>query len=284
MIPCTRRLRVPNRHRLTLALIAASAAPSAFAQATVCPAADCLPTDGTVRSGTISTSRDVRGVINPYYNQTPTNTLTISQTSRGGIIDWGTFNIGTGYNVQINNGSGVTLNRVVGFAYASDGCCAPTPSTIGGTLTATGSVFLINPAGITFSSGAQVNVGSLVASTLALSDADFNAGLGSGRFVFGDPAVTTAQRVDVEQGAAISLNRQGGTIGLLGGGVANLGALSAPGGTVGLASARVVTLDFFGDGLTQVTVSAGGLDTSVPGFDGTGPGSCLLYTSPSPRD
>ena len=47
-------------------------------------------------------------------------------------------------------------------------------------LTANGNVFIINTNGITFGSGAQVNVGGLVASTLALSDAAFLAGLAAG--------------------------------------------------------------------------------------------------------
>ncbi|PNB32059.1 filamentous hemagglutinin, partial [Pseudomonas sp. FW305-130] len=52
----------------------------------------------------------------------------------------------------------------------------PDPSSILGTLNANGQVFLINPNGILFGKGAQVNVGGLVASTLGLSDKDFMAG------------------------------------------------------------------------------------------------------------
>ena len=42
-----------------------------------------------------------------------------------------------------------------------------------GRLDANGQVFLINPAGVLFAPGAQVNVGGLVASTLALSNPRF---------------------------------------------------------------------------------------------------------------
>ena len=44
------------------------------------------------------------------------------------------------------------------------------PSQILGRLTANGRVYLINPNGILFGSGAQVNVGGLVASTLDIDD------------------------------------------------------------------------------------------------------------------
>ena len=50
------------------------------------------------------------------------------------------------------------------------------PSSILGSLSANGKVFLVNPNGILFGQGAQVNVGGLVASTLNISDSEFMAG------------------------------------------------------------------------------------------------------------
>ena len=246
------RRRIPNRHRLALALLAAMAAPAGMAQ--TMPSTANLPTEGAVRSGTINTSHTVGGVINPYYNQTTQNTLTITQTTQGGIIDWGTFNIGAGYTVNINNGSGVTLNRVTGFGYG------PSPSDILGNLTATGSVFLINPAGIIFNQGAQVNVGNLVASTLDLSDEAFNAGLANGRYVFN---AGTAVIPGVENGGTIQV-ATGGSVALIGSTVTNTGTINAPGGSVVAGSARTVTLDLFGDGLTRIALSGGGLTTPPP--------------------
>ena len=64
------------------------------------------------------------------------------------------------------NSSSVALNRVLG----------PDPSSILGSLSANGKVFLVNPNGILFGKGAQVNVGGLVASTLGITDSDFMAG------------------------------------------------------------------------------------------------------------
>ena len=80
----------------------------------------------------------------------------------------------------------MALNRILGTD----------PSAIYGRLSANGQVFLLNPNGILFAPGAQVNVGGLVASTLNLSDADFMAGrytfTGTGGSVTNQGAITTA--------------------------------------------------------------------------------------------
>ena len=66
------------------------------------------------------------------------NALTINQTSSHGIINWQGFSIGNGNIVQFDNGTGATLNRVTGGNL----------SQIDGSLKATGSIYLINPQGI----------------------------------------------------------------------------------------------------------------------------------------
>ena len=63
--------------------------------------------------------------------------LTVNQAGSRAIIDWSSFSVAAGKSVQFNNGSGATLNRVGGGAV----------SAIDGSLKATGSVYLINPAG-----------------------------------------------------------------------------------------------------------------------------------------
>ena len=88
--------------------------------------AQSLPTGGTVASGNVAIS------------PTSPTSLTISQSSRTGIVNWSSFSIGQGNQVQFNNGSGATLNRVTGNV----------PSSINGVLSATGSVYLVNPSGV----------------------------------------------------------------------------------------------------------------------------------------
>jgi filamentous hemagglutinin family protein len=77
--------------------------------------------------------------------------VTINQSSGRGIIDWNNFSIGYGGVVTFKNGSGATLNRVTGTQM----------STILGSLTATGSVYLINPQGVLIGPGAHVNTGGI---------------------------------------------------------------------------------------------------------------------------
>lgn len=246
-----------RRHRLVLALVGALGTPAAMAQSACSGSTACLPVDGTVVSGTITSSRsEPGGKINPYYDQSST-TLTITQTSKGGIIDWGSFNIGPDNTLNfLQPAGGVTLNRVVGFGYGDGGCytsggCAPTPSFISGGLSATGSVFIVNRAGITFNgTGSQVNVGGLIASTVDILDSDFLAGVDSNRFIFrgqsGDGEVANQGAITIHGG---------GRAAFIGTTLSNDGTITANGGSVAFGAASSVTLDFQGDGLTQVTLN-----------------------------
>lgn len=97
------------------------------------------------------------------------NTLTIQQSASKAILNWESFSIGSGDTVTFvqPNSSAIALNRVVG-----DGNTIAR-SMIDGTINANGQVFLVNPEGITFGHGSQVNVGGIVASTRDISDANF---------------------------------------------------------------------------------------------------------------
>ncbi|HUP92792.1 MAG TPA: filamentous hemagglutinin N-terminal domain-containing protein, partial [Solimonas sp.] len=96
------------------------------------------------------------------------NTLVVNQASQNAVINWQQFSVGGNEFVVFNqpNASAAVLNRVVGGM----------PSEILGNITANGRVFLVNPQGILFGQGSRVDVGSLVASTLNIADADFLAG------------------------------------------------------------------------------------------------------------
>src|SRR5271165_3333244 len=87
------------------------------------------------------------------------NTLTVTN-SPGAVINWGAFSIGQNEVTRFiqQTAASAVLNRVTGGD----------PSLILGTLSSNGRVFLINPNGITFGQGSQIDVGGLVASTLNL--------------------------------------------------------------------------------------------------------------------
>jgi filamentous hemagglutinin family protein len=186
---------------------------------------EALPTGGIVSAGA--------GTIDPIVG----SAMTVRQTSQRMAVDWSSFSIGA--NASVNfiqpNSAAVALNRVLGSS----------ASEIYGKLSSNGQVFLINPNGILFGKGAEVNVGGLVASTLNLSNDDFMAG----RTRFTGVAGSVANEGSIA----------GQYVALLGGQVSNRGTISARLGTAVLAAGSDVTLDFAGDGLIAVSVAKGAL-------------------------
>ena len=172
-----------------------------------------LPTGGQVSAGSASV---VGGA----------DRLTINQASSRAVINWNSFTIDKGASVVFNNGSGATLNRVTGGGAA----------TIAGNLSASGSVFLLDPAGVLISSTGKITVGgSFVASTLGLSDS---------AFMRGGPmqlSGTSAKSV-VNLGAITSAD---GDILLAGADVRNAGDLTADQGEAALVAGSVIDM---GDG------------------------------------
>lgn len=173
------------------------------------------------------------------------NLMTINQYTPAAIISWRSFSIGPGEIVNFHQPTpySTILNRVVGNE----------KSVIEGAMYANGQVFIVNSAGILFSKDAQVNVGGLVASTLDISNADFNAG----KYVFSGNSTGSV----VNQGT-ITAN-QGGYVALLGNNVSNEGVIEATLGTVALASGDNITLNFGGNSLVDVTVNKGILNALV---------------------
>ncbi|WP_196933736.1 two-partner secretion domain-containing protein, partial [Pseudacidovorax intermedius] len=187
-------------------------------------------------------------------------TMTLTQSQARAIAQWTSFSIGSGAAVNIvqPTAASVLLNRVTGG----------NPSEIAGQLTANGRVFLVNPAGVLFAGTAQVNVGGLVATTLDIPDASFmpagreNTPLGPGEVLVFERADDNAATV-VNRGRIVAT--AGGTVLLIGAGATNAAGatINAPGGTAGLVSGRKVSLDFAGDGLTNVVINADALATNA---------------------
>ena len=98
-------------------------------------------------------------------------TLTITQRDDYALVDWRTFNVAQDHVVRIEQKSAQSLlvNRVTEEA-----------SRIHGRIDANGSVFLINPRGITFGPTAQVDVGTLLAAGRSPVDAVAKRGLATG--------------------------------------------------------------------------------------------------------
>jgi filamentous hemagglutinin family protein len=171
--------------------------------------------------------------------------MTITQTTPNVAINWQSFGVKAGESVQFvqPGSSSVALNRVIGA----------NPSGIFGSLSSNGKVFLVNPNGILFGQGASVNVGGLVASTLAISDANFMAN----NYKFSGAGTGSV----VNQGTINAAD--GGYVALLGANVSNEGVIAAKLGTVALAAGNAVTLDMAGDKLLNVTVDQGAVNALV---------------------
>jgi filamentous hemagglutinin family protein len=153
------------------------------------------------------------------------NAMTVTN-SAGAILNWNSFSIGSGQSVRFQqpDANSQVLNRVTG----SD------PSAIFGSLSSNGKVWLLNPHGVLFGAGAQVNVAGLVASTLTMADGDWLAA----RYHLGGGSVAHAEVANEGQ----ITTPAGGQVLLLGGagGVRNNGLIQAPGGQVALAAGESI--------------------------------------------
>jgi len=111
-----------------------------------------------------------QGVVNGTvsFDNTVLNTLSITASNKA-IINYDKFNIGSNESVKFIQPStdSIVLNRVIG---------ANNPSSIIGSLSANGNIFLINPAGIIFGKDSHINTNSFLATTLDITDENFKNG------------------------------------------------------------------------------------------------------------
>jgi filamentous hemagglutinin family protein len=181
-----------------------------------------LPTGGQVTAGS--------GQIN-----TPSNGhMVINQNSNKMVIDWTSYSIGSGNSVQYIQPSAdaIALNRVLGGD----------PSIIRGTISANGRVVLLNPNGILFGPTSKVEVASLLASTLNMSNEDFMAGNFN--------LTGNSTKSVINQGSIKAAD--GGFVALVAAKIENVGDISVRGGEVLMGSGRKVRLDLGGPAKIEV--------------------------------
>lgn len=199
---------------------------------------NALPQGGSVASGqaTIESS--------PGYMQ-------INQQSNQAVIDWQSFNIGASEHTHFNqpSASSLTINRV----NAANGSSA-----IFGKLTATGQIFLLNPAGVIFGPTAQVNVGSILAST---SDLNFEAYKLGKIELLPNPDYTGS----IINHAKIKVS-DGGYAAFVSPNVVNNGIITAKLGHVQLSSGEYFTVDLYGDDLIHFKVPEHKLNSKVKDY------------------
>ncbi|WP_169453537.1 beta strand repeat-containing protein [Pleomorphomonas oryzae] len=190
-----------------------------------------LPTGGTVVTGSASID-------------TGPSSVTVNQSSATGIINWNSFSIGAGNSVQFNNGSGSTLSRVTGNV----------TSEIDGALSATGTLYLVNPAGVVVgSSGSVLTGGSFIASAHDISNDQY---LNAGAIEFSG----TSTAAVINAGTIASAN---GDVALIASKVENSGSISAPNGTAALVAGYDVLMSDAAGENGKFSVKVGGGGTSV---------------------
>jgi filamentous hemagglutinin family protein len=162
----------------------------------------------------------------------------IHQTTDRAVIDWRGFDVAPGEHTRFHqpSSSSFTLNRVKTM----------NPSHIDGRVTANGRIAIVNPNGVYFGSGAQVDVGGLIATTADIRNDDFM----NDRMVFGSAGTPGAKIVNDGRITA----GEAGLVGLVAPQVENTGVIDARLGRVALASGDTFTMDMAGDDFIHVAI------------------------------
>ena len=229
-------------------------------------------TCGIVGAPGIATAGPEGGVVTAGQGSiaTPTSTSTvINQSSNSLSINWQSFDVASNESVSFvqPSSNAVALNRILDQK----------PSEVFGRIDSNGKVVLLNSNGIMFGQNAQLNVGSLLATSLNVISFDESTGhlslsaAGTPGAIINNGTISAAPH---------------GSVSLVGGTVANNGLIVAEYGTVNLAAGRAATLDFYGGGLLRfdadsALTSNGG---AAAGVDNAGQiradgGQVLLTTS-----
>ncbi|MFA7351467.1 MAG: filamentous hemagglutinin N-terminal domain-containing protein [Methylotenera sp.] len=170
-------------------------------------------------------------IVNPNLVQQNSSRLAINAQGFG-------VGVGETFTINQNLATDLALIRVWG----------QNPSNILGSINAKGQLFVSNPNGVLFGTGAQVNVGGLVATSLDISSDDFMAG-----------NITFYNRA----GAGSVINKgnltaaEGGYIALLAPEVRNEGIISATLGKAVLASGDQITLTLNNGALVEYNIDKG---------------------------
>jgi filamentous hemagglutinin family protein len=182
-------------------------------------------------------------------------TVNIRQTQQTALLSWKTFNVGRQTTLRYDQSAGGReVNKWVAFNKVNDPSNAP--SQILGSIEAPGQVYVINRNGIIFGGASQVNVGTLVASSLPINDNLIARGLlnnPDAQFLFSgiaipagaqgtpaftpdpvNPAIGRYGDITVQPGAVISSPtneaKSGGRVMLVGPNVQQRGSILTPDG------------------------------------------------------
>lgn len=133
--------------------------------------------------------------------------VVVKQTEQKAILEWSSFNVGARTELYFDQRAGgtnasewIALNRVLDPSGA--------PSRILGSIRAEGQVYVVNRNGIIFGGASQVNVGSLVASSLSLSNEQFKAGIAKTLLAYGASDWSIAFPTFGDYGSLVDISRR----------------------------------------------------------------------------
>jgi filamentous hemagglutinin family protein len=168
------------------------------------------------------------------------NITQITQETDRAIINFSSFSVAENESVIFSqpSSSSITLNRVTGIS----------PSSILGQIQSDSQVFIVNPNGVFFGPNSSVNVSALVATTLDISNDDFNGS----NFSFAKNPEQAPDRQVINQGQ-ISTD---GFVVLAGDFTENTGIIQSTVGNIALAAGERISMNLFNNDLFNISVDA----------------------------
>src|SRR5208283_990523 len=234
LLPPLPKPKLPNGTETTLPELNLTVTPKSKPKAASVPATSTssLPSDTLPVAITDNSDQGISSIITVNSSK-----MVVTQNAPQAIQDWASFNISANAWVQFNqqgHTNWVCLNRIFDL----------NPSQIFGKLTADGQIYLINQNGILFGPGSQVNVHSLIASSLNISDFDFlNGNLNFAAQDYQNSGTNAyLSALVINQGAITTDNL--GSVFLLGPNVTNdvTGTIQTQAGQIGLAAGAGLSL------------------------------------------
>lgn len=203
-----------------------------------------------VATGQPQGGRVVSGSATITQSGSPGQTVTtVQQSSAIASLQWQSFNLGAGDAVHFVQPSkdSLTINRISDIA----------GSNILGRIQANGQVWLINPNGIVFGKGAQINVGGLLASTLNSQDPTTDLQKNRTDLVLSGNSLASVVNLGHINAA------EGGYVALLGHTVSNQGSITSDQGSIAMGAGSDLSVQFEGSRLLSVKVKKNQLDAMV---------------------
>jgi filamentous hemagglutinin family protein len=152
----------------------------------------------------------------PTIGSTTTGSLTISASTATTVLGWGNFSDGSGPGGTLAVGDTLTFSLPSGTAAILNQVSGGLATTINGTISSNGKVFILNPAGITLGATSSINAAGFYVSAVPETISYFSTNGTLQVFTATPPATTTTGVVAVNSGAQLATVGGNGTIGLAG--------------------------------------------------------------------